>query len=441
MKKKLLRVLLVPFVMLTIVSLSFAAKIHLKNGSVIGGEIISFDDTSVTIKEPVMGNMKVSREKIININPPLRDKEVKQGTIEPEISKPEPLEPAKRVALPQFSKRAIQEPKPLEFLAERREKRRISVYLAGGMSNIINGGDSNGVIRDYKQLINDWNVLYSTDYTADWKEFEWIQDFKGEIFFNLSPSISFGLGVEYLDTKKNKGKMTLNDENSGTFDGGLYYYNYSLKDNYSFEPEQRLIAIPITFNFYYFIPIGKIAEFFLKGGFSYYIATLKYNETYQSDYEYQADYYASDDTFWYTYIDNYTENGTYSYKVKCKETGFQAGVGFDVKLFSFLSIVAEGTYRFINLKDWNGNGTDSWSWDEEWGRSDLGYSTDSGNDSESSDGKIWYYELYDPDLDNQYGFLSLHEEEPQTSEFIKNTRPAEIKLNGYSLRVGIKISF
>ncbi|GAF74615.1 unnamed protein product, partial [marine sediment metagenome] len=58
-------------------------------------------------------------------------------------------------------------------------------------------------------------------------------------------------------------------------------------------------------------------------------------------------------------------------------------------------------------------------------------------------GKIWYYELYDSDLDKQYGFLSLHEEEetPEADEFIKNVRVGKININGFSLRAGIRISF
>ena len=56
-------------------------------------------------------------------------------------------------------------------------------------------------------------------------------------------------------------------------------------------------------------------------------------------------------------------------------------------------------------------------------------------------GKIWYYELYDSDLDKQYGFLSLHEQAPETSELIKNPRVGSINLNGFSLRAGIRISF
>jgi opacity protein-like surface antigen/sRNA-binding regulator protein Hfq len=446
MKKELLRFFLFPLILIIVVSFSFADKIHLKNGYTISGEIISSDATTVTIKAPLLGIMEISRDKISSIEPPLEvppeEKEPKKELSKPQPPEPEVEKPARGEIFPQSSKpkNIFQKPKITDFLGARRQKKRLSVYLSGGLTEI-NGGDLNGVIRDYKQLISDYNDFYLTSYTADWTEFERITNWKGEVLVNITSSISFGLGVEYLYSKIQRGSIVLNDSDSGTVQGGLYYYNYTLSDNYQFAPQQELTVIPITFNLYYFIPIGNIAEVFFKAGVSYNIGKLRYNESYQSDYQYQADYYASDDTFWYTYLDNYTEDGTYSYEVKSNETGVQVGLGLEIKPLRFISLVVEGTYRNINFKNWNGSGSDDWSFDEQWGRSDLGYSTDSGNESDAWSGKIYYYELYDSDLDKQYGFLSLHETPPQVSEFIKNPRVGKINLDGFSLRAGIRISF
>jgi hypothetical protein len=446
MKKELLRFLLLPFILMIIVNFSFATKIRLINGYTITGEIISFDDTSVTIKAPVLGIMEISRDKIASIEPPLEgspeEKEPKTEPIETQIPEPKVQEPAREAIFPQPSKTksTTQEPLAVDFLGKRGIKDRIGIYLGGGLNNI-NGGDLNGVIRDYKQLISDYNDFYLTNYTVSWDEFKQITDWRAEVMVNITSSLSFGLGVEYFNYKIQRGSITLNDADSGIVDGGLYYYNYTLTDNYQFAPQQELTVIPVTFNLYYFIPIGNIAEVFFKAGVSYNIGRLKYNETYQSDYQYQADYYGSDDSFWYTYVDNYTEDGTYSYDVKSNESGLQAGIGLDIKPLSFITLVIEGSYRSVNFKNWNGSGSDNWSFDEQWGRSDLGYSTDSGNESEAWSGKIYYYELYDSDLDKQYGFLSLHETPPQVSEFIKNPRTGKINLNGFSLRVGLRFGF
>ena len=446
MKKALLRFLLYPLVLIFIVSFSFATKIHLKNGYTITGEIISSDETSVTIRTPVLGIMKIERYKITKIEPPLEvsseEKELTNEIIEPEIPEPKTQESAGEAVIPQQSKAKSAGQKPIitDFMGRRRAKKRASFYLSGGLIEI-DGGDLNGVIRDYKQLVADFNDFYLTSFTADWNEFKRITNWKAEVLVNITSSLSFGLGVEYMNSKIQRGNITLNTPGSGIFDGGAYYYNYTLTDNYQFAPQQELTVIPFTFSFYYFIPIGNIAEIFVNAGVSYNIGRLKYNETYQSEYDYQAEYYASDDNFWYTYIDDYTEEGTYSYSVKCNETGLHAGLGFDIKPFSFISLVVEGTYRRVNFKNWIGSGDDNYDWAEQWGRSDLGYSTDSGNESDAWSGKIWYYELYDSDLDNQYGFLSLHEEAPEADEFIKNVRAGEININGFSLRAGIRISF
>jgi hypothetical protein len=446
MKKALLRLFLYPLVLIFIVSFSFATKIHLKNGYTISGEIISFDDTSVTIRMPVLGIMKIARYKITKIEPPLEvspeEKELTNEIIEPETPEPKAQEPAGGAVIPQQSKTksAVQKPIITDFLGTRPRKKRASFYLSGGLTDI-DGGDLNSVIRDCKQLVADFNDSYATSYTIDWNELKRITNWKAEVLVNITSSLSFGLGFEYMNSKTQRGLITLNDSDSGTIDLGSYYYNYTLTDNYQFAPQQELTIIPITFNFYYFIPIGNIAEVFVTAGFSYNLGKLKYNETYQSEYDYQADYYGSDDTFWYTYIDDYTEDGTYSYSVKCNETGIQVGLGFDIKPLSFISLVVEGTYRRVNFKNWVGSGDDSWNWDEQWGRSDLGYSTDSGNDLDAWSGSIWYYELYDSGLDKQYGFLSLHEEAPEADEFTKNPRVGEININGFSLRAGIRISF
>jgi hypothetical protein len=235
--------------------------------------------------------------------------------------------------------------------------------------------------------------------------------------------------------------MALNDTDSGTFNDSLYYYNYSLEDDFSSGPQPKLIVIPVTCDLYFFIPAGKKAELFVKAGIGYYWGTLKYNEAYLRDYKYQADYYGSDDTFWYSWIDNYTENGNRTYEAKCKELGYQAGIGLDLKLSSLVSLVVEGNYRYVNFKDWSGNGSESLSWTEESGRSDLGTTTTSANESDSWSGKVWYYELYDSGLNKQYKRIFLHEEAPQASDLIKNVRQAEINLNGFSFRAGIKITF
>jgi len=383
------------------------------------GKIISFNDTSVTIMNPASGIMEISREKIIKIEPPLEEKEIKKERLEAEIQRQE-------------------ERYYVDF--RKKEKKLISIYLGGGL-NIINGGDLNGVIQDYKQLIEDLNDYYTTDYTTDLKEFKWIQNYKGEVFLSLSRSFSISLGVEYL-TKKNKGTTTFSDEYSGTVNESFYYYNYSLTDNYSEEHEYKLVAIPITFNIYYFLPISEKAKFFITGGIGYYFGKLKYNMPYISDYEYTEDHYLNDGTHLDTLISNYSEDGTESYEVKCNEVGFHGGLGFEYKIFSNISLSAEGIYRYVEFNDWNGSWSDNWNWNLTEGWEREGYDESSGSESKSiNSGKMWYYEEEYSDLEEQYRYIQLYETKPALKEGISNIRQAKINLNGFSFRIGIKISF
>ena len=147
-----------------------------------------------------------------------------------------------------FRSSAVQKPIIVDFLGTRRDKKRISLYLSGGLTDI-DGGDLNSVIRDCKQLVADWNDLYSTDYTADWNELERITNWKAEVLVNITSSLSFGLGVEYMNSKTQRGNIVLNDSYSGTTDLGPSYYNYTLTNNDQFAPQQELTIIPVTFSF------------------------------------------------------------------------------------------------------------------------------------------------------------------------------------------------
>ena len=421
MKKGLLKFFLFLITWMLVTGISYAAKITLKNGKVIEGEIISFDKTSVTIKDPTFGVIKIARERILKIDPPLEEKEEKKEKIEPAIQK-----------------------QAVRYIVDlrAREKKLLSINISGGMNNI-NGGDVNGAIRDYKQLITDYNDYYGTDNSADWEELKWIQNIKGEVLFNLSPSFSIGLGVEYL-SKNNKGTITFSEANSDTIYEIGYYYMYSLDDNYSEEPSYKLQAIPVTLNFYYFMPFSSKIEAFFVGGIGYYFGTLTYNNPYQSATDYQEDYYSTAyDTYLFTWVQDDSYEGASSIKATCNTIGFHGGVGVDIKLFSNISLVAEGIYRYVKFKEWDGSWNDDWTWDERWGWSDVGYEEDSGSVSDEWSGKIWYFEEYEnSDIGKWYQKVSLPEREPTALEGeIRNVRHAAINLNGFSIRLGVKISF
>ncbi|NQT81069.1 MAG: hypothetical protein HQ555_11850 [Candidatus Aminicenantes bacterium] len=425
MKKILLKFFFLFIAVMIITGVSIAAKIHLKNGVIIQGEIIDFDDTSVNIKDPLVGMVKISRGRIKKIEPPLEIK-AKKKKARAEISGQE-------------------DPYDMDYPAGEWKKKSISIYLGGGLLNI-NGSDLNGMIGDWNEAYEDYDDYFPiADFSADWAEIKRLQNYKGEILFNLNPSWSIGFGIEYLTheflARDNIRELTYSFDESGTEYETGYYYDWLIEADDLWEPEYTLAAIPLTFNVYFYIPSKGTSELFITAGIGYYFGKLKYNETYEYVEGYQEDYYGDDDTYWYSWIEDYSYEGTYSYEAKCQTIGFHGGIGINFRLTSNIFLVVEGNYRYVNFKNWEGNGSDNWSWDWEYGWSDLGFTNESEDVTEEWEGKIWYWEYDDPDTLKQYKRISLLEEKPEADVEIKNVRPAEINLNGFSLRVGIKISF
>ncbi len=158
MKKVLLKFFLLLITVMIITGVSIAAKIHLKNGVIIQGEIVDFDDTSVNIKDPLVGIVKISRGRIKKIEPPLEIKAKKKKAVA-EISGQE-------------------DPYDMDYPAGEWKKKSISFYVGGGLLNI-NGGDLNGMIGDWSEAYEDYDDYFATaDFSAEWAEIKRLQKYK-----------------------------------------------------------------------------------------------------------------------------------------------------------------------------------------------------------------------------------------------------------------------
>jgi opacity protein-like surface antigen len=365
-----------------------------------------------------MGMLKLSNEKILKI---VEGKEVKK-----EKTYSTPLE--------------LQDDYFDAYARELRGKGPISFSFSGGLSNI-DGGDLNATIIGMKEQWEDLSGYFTgADFNIDLEEFGWIKNFKGELLFNLSSYMSIAFGAEYL-SKNNTGSISFDDEASNTYYANGYYVDYSADISVSMESEYKLTAIPLTLSLYFFIPMGNAADFFITGGAGYYIGKIEVIRTLQEDENYQEDYYdTADGSYLYRYLDEYSSTGTETEEAKCNTIGYHAGAGFSINLSPNLSFVFEGGYRYVNFKKWKVDYTYDESWHEKYGWSDLGYEEYDGTYSDSfEDGKLWFYE--DKTDLGTYDNITSSEEEPEESAYIKNVRLAEINLNGFSVRAGIKITF
>jgi len=155
----------------------------------------------------------------------------------------------------------------------------VSLYLGGGLNNI-DGGDLNRDIRDNNARYEALNGLgYQWINAMYWKEIKWMPHLKGEIILNLFKRFGLGLGFEHT-TKINPRIGTLSQYRYGSRIAGM---QESFAGTASIQGEHELTVQPVTLNFYYFIPVGRVAEVFLTGGVGYYMGNLKFNGLFRNN--------------------------------------------------------------------------------------------------------------------------------------------------------------
>ena len=299
---------------------------------------------------------------------------------------------------------------------------KFSLKLMGGFSTV-GGGDLNDAITESHRLYSDYT---EEEYTGsfDLDEFRWITDFKGELILHLTSNIGIGIGTEYL-SKTNKGTAKLDYSDERPYSYGTYYYEYKSNDDISWS----IKAIPILLNLYYFVPIGSRAVVSINVGGAYYFGSLEYKD----GYDYSRDYSFESATYLDT-SDTYSYNGTIEEKAKSGSLGFQGGLGLEFDITSNIALVAEISGRVVNFKDWTGDLTDDWSSGETHWLETVGTDTDSDSGKDIETGKFWSYSFDDYVTDNSYKTIGVREDWQDA-----RGREAEINLNGFQFRIGIKI--
>ena len=299
---------------------------------------------------------------------------------------------------------------------------RFSFKLVGGFSTI-GGGDLNEAIKEQHKLYSDYNNLGFTA-ASDLDEFRWLTTLKGELIVHLTPNFGIGIGTEYL-SKTNKGTGRVSYSYEDVYFDWTESYEYNTNQDIS----SLIKAVPIMLNLYYYVPVGGKATVFFTVGAAYYFGSLEHTIDYDESAEYTFDswLYLNE-----SYISTYT--GTIEEKAKATSLGFQGGLGIEFDISSSIALVAEVTGRMVNFKNWEGDSTDDWSWEdtywvETWG---TDYYSDSGRDIET--GKVWRYTYTDYITDNDYKTIGISEDRPSRAD-----REAEINLNGFQFRIGIRI--
>jgi len=326
------------------------------------------------------------------------------------------------------------------YLNPSNDKKRsiISFYLGGGMNNI-DGGDLNRNIRDSNTRYEDLNMItdpYSN--IMHWKEMKWMPHLKGEFILRIFKKVGIGLGFEYI-TKTNPRRITLS-----RFRGwgeGTRMESFS-SFSWSNQSEHKLTVLPITFNVYYFIPIGRVVEAFLTGGVGYYIGNIKFDESSRFYSAETYDYFTASGDFIESLRYQNHDNSTFEFEVKSNTIGFQGGLGFDFQLSPSISLIFEGNYRFVSFENWEGSGAFTRDGTRKVSYLVGNYSDEIiETDSKTYDGKLWFNEYQDTSTDDWYDVIDFYEEKPEDDTRHRNSREGEINFGGFVLRAGFRISF
>lgn len=205
-------------------------------------------------------------------------------------------------------------------------------------------------------------------------------DVKAEIQYSISPAIRAGLSVGYLSDSDN---MHMG-ENIGGMSGGMMDGIMDGQMGGFSGHNHNFRVIPLTLSLYYVLPVNPKVDIFMVGGGGYYLSS--FND-----------------------ISRQEKNAL----------GAHVGFGFDLKVADRIMIVAEGIYRFVNLKGFT---------------SELHPGFREGMDDEEHQEGFWHYHHHHEEW-------HFHEEHENDEQMITDSSNFNISLNGFSLRAGIKFKF
>jgi len=205
-------------------------------------------------------------------------------------------------------------------------------------------------------------------------------DVKAEIQFSLSSNIKAGFGFGYLSDSDNMHMGGNIGGISGGMMGGMMdgHTGGFSGDGHDFR------VIPLTLNLYYILPVNHKLDIFMVGGGGYYFSSFRDISTQE-------------------------ENAF----------GPHAGFGFDLEIADRIKIVAEGIYRFVNLKRFTSELHPGFREAMEGGGHEEGF---------------WHY-------NHDQGEYHFHGSLEDQAQMMMDSPPYSISLNGFSLHAGIKFRF
>jgi hypothetical protein len=260
----------------------------------------------------------------------------------------------------------------------------ISLRLSGGLCTL-KLDNINHTLKGWVEL---WkNITLSRD---DWefaggeaKKFNAGYDFDGEILVSLSRHIaaSFGVGFIYGELAEEKIEVFINTDSSTS----------------SIARPTKVNARPLTLSAYFFYPLGKKLDLFVKGGTG--LIWSKYIER-EGGKSLTADHY---DFWWHQ-------------QASAQGPVFLGGIGIIYRIDSSLSFIIEGGARRAKISGFR------------------------GETPEGEEGDLYFFEEYNSDFDFWQAKYLIFTEEP-TGETFRSVRKADVDFSGFSAKIGLLIKF
>ncbi|GEM_PF-4012021 len=298
-----------------------------------------------------------------------------------------------------------------------------SLKAIGGYS-FIDAGDINDAITGFQQQYGDYGRLDGTDARFSLDEIRGVMDFRAELLMRWTPHLAVGFGIEAL-SRSSRGSGVINSDVVTEYWWGTDNETMAYESETSFQ----LSSVPIMVNLYYYFPVGRRASFYLQAGMGYYCARIKYTDDYISDTSIRGEsWYYLNDLYEFSYTGSIQETS------KAYAFGFQGGLGLDFPLSPSLCLLAELNYRGVRFQNWKGDYSDRWEWEEFYQEEGLEAQTASGSEEEMESGSLWFYSYEDAVTGGRYSGLGVFADKPAS-----DSRRAVINLNGFSIRLGIRI--
>lgn len=277
---------------------------------------------------------------------------------------------------------------PVEFQMRNNETSglNIGIKLFGSLGQIVGQNDVNKHLDGWNQLLDTAANLFGYNVSGEISPLGFGSSFGGELILSFNPSISLGLGAEYLRFSKQSTKKL-------TVEGEMI----------EFSMEPKISAIPLTLTLYYGIPVGEFLKVVLGAGAGYYLG--KYEGIMRQ-----------------TFVDG---SGTDRFESDANTFGAHGSFNLELNIGRSMALIFGVSGRFAVFKDLIG--TQTYDYSDSW-----------GDDFETfSDQTLWYVE--EEMFDGQYYASLFSDDEQPEGQWYRVARKAKISLSSMALQIGILI--